>query len=172
MKRIAVNYDTPPTIVSGEVGTKLTVIDDQEFTDFLTGRQTLSEKAREKIKLAMNSTDAKIKIYLAAYAHKGMDRLANLLRVLSSVESEMFQDWRIKTMDSNTLSSFLDSLYTEKSRSIKEISDISGKLEHGLDAATRELDRQQNKENAEEEATLSRQGKKNVVSFFKNKIAV
>ncbi len=180
MQRHPKNYDTTASLFSADQeGYDLpTVIDDQEFATFTSGQKSeISDEARKRIKKAMSDAGPKMNMFLMAYAQKGMSRLARVMRVLDSVDKELFQEYRLKFMPTGELLDLFGELNTEQHRSVKEIMDISTKFKEDSNfGSMRALDSAVPLDQEDEERAairqLSRKSKKNIIDFFKNKIAV
>jgi hypothetical protein len=129
-KRIPNSYNTSKEIRRYEVEHEsLMVMDDQNFVDCVIGRKDeLSLATKQRIIKSMRSYKAKMEIFLAAYAQKNANRLSRVLKAMDSVDKELFQDWRLRTMDGETLAKLLGDLIGEKSRLAMEIAKITDRF--------------------------------------------
>lgn len=124
MKRLPNNYEQ---VLTGQQSTEGVALSNQEFTSFMSGQTAvMTEVGSAQVKQTFKSQDGKTKLFLAAFAQKGMMRLARLMNALDGVDAELLQPWRVKSMDSEDLISLFKELNNEKTRSLKEVSQIQG----------------------------------------------
>jgi hypothetical protein len=167
--RIPYTYTSP----AAEPPAGTVQIEDNEFFQLLSGQKSdISETVKVRIRKALSNSGSKINLFLAAYAQKGMNRIVQVMEMADNVQRELNVPWRVHAMTTGGLSDFLDELNTERHRTVQELMGISEKFKEGggegdlrdvLGAAP---------EKVEGESTiLSRRQKKNIVSFYKRKIA-
>jgi len=166
MKRLPNHYDVANEDKSTEV-LDLSVIADNEFSDFISGKSGhISNEVRGKIKQALMDGGIKIDMFLTAYAQKGASRLAKVMEFLDHVDKELFQKWRIKTMDNGQLINLLGELDGEKHRSVKEFIDISNKFQE------QDLNSKLNSVLSKTKAIdLPKESRDRLVKFFKERIS-
>lgn len=164
MKRIAINYDVVqeehPVVVSS-------VIDDSEFAHFIAGKQgDLSATAKKRLRTTLRSADARVSLFLAAYAQKNMDRLARLMRSFDSVDKEIIQEWRLKTMDTGELLDLYTALSADRSRSVRELLDISGGKPTGSRGDPTAFLGDDEDDAAAQPSSLSKSSREKVTAFY------
>jgi hypothetical protein len=165
IERIPSNYQTFETPVEDA---SEAVIANEEFSQFILGqKETVSDATKKQVARAFSRSGDKLKLFFGAYRQKNMGRLAKLMQVLGSVEDNLFQDFRINTMSNEDLIDLFGELGAEKSRVLKEIVDMSTTLQ--LDDPQRVLEPEAV---VEDDGTkeLSKSSKKNIISFFKQKV--
>lgn len=160
MKRIPMTYEV------SDAGEELipAVIDDTEFAQFIAGkREDITPASKRKLRAALKSSDMRVSLFLAAYAQRNMGRLARLMRALDTVDREVLQEWRLKTMDNSELLSLYSELSMDRTRSVKELLDISGKPAGGRVDPSSFLD---DSDEVPEGAVLSKKSKLRVADFY------
>ena len=175
LERIPNNYDQAQH--GADVEELPTIIENTEFARFSSGQTNkVSAEAREQIKNALRSQGAKLDMFISAYSQKGAARLVRIMRVIDTVDKELFQEWRIKSMGTEELVDFFSEINAEQHRSVKELTEISDHFrENRTFGSPVILDKQ---DEAEPDTTravvrkLSRKSKKGLLKFFKEKIAV
>jgi hypothetical protein len=122
-KRIPNSYNTSKEIRRYEAENEsLMVMDDQDFVECVIGtKDELSLETKQRVLKSMRGYKAKMEIFLAAYAQKNASRLSKVLQAMETVDKELFQEWRLRTMDGETLAKLLGDLIGEKSRLASEI---------------------------------------------------
>ena len=125
IKRIPNSYYTSKDIRRYESNDGLMVVDDQDFVDCVVGtKDELPLASKQRVLKSMNGYKAKMELFLAAYAQKNASRLSKILRAIDTVDGELFQEWRLRSMDGETLAKIMAGLLGEKSRLSSEIRGI------------------------------------------------
>lgn len=164
MKRLPVNYDVEVVDSGPADPNAVSVIEDLEFNQLISGsRETLSPAVRKKLKAAMQSSNAKTLIFMMAYAQKSMGRLARIMTTLDHVEHNLMQPWRMRTMNSEELLDMFSELAMDRNRSIKEVASISDRMA-GKDPSADFLDE------VEAEEVLTRKSQRKVLEFFDKRV--
>ena len=123
--RIPNNYDVAQDVD----GSSLTVVDDSEFSQFITGqKEKLSPEMRKKVRAAMKDAGTKLNIFFMAVAQKNANRLARIMGALDCVDKELLQPWRVKTMNQDQLMDLYSELNVERHRSTKSLLELSDRF--------------------------------------------
>jgi hypothetical protein len=168
IKRIPNRYVTDVLNIVKDSSKIPAVLENQEFAQFLTGqRNEISQETAQRIKDAMQSQNAKINLFFAAYAQKGMSRLARLMQVLDTVDTELFQAWRVNIMSNAELMDLLGELNTDRHATVKELIEISNKFDG--EKPSKNLMNDSDKEQKEINS-LTPSSKKKIIDFLKKRV--
>ena len=146
------------------------IIENDEFAQFVSGQRTeVSDEVRGNIKQIMVNSKAKTDLFFAAYAQKGMSRLARVMTFLDKVDGELFtQDWRLKALTTEDLLSLYKEVSADKSRSSKELIDIVERFDG--EAGYNKVLRGKEIESTSTTSKLSKTSRAKVTAFYKSKI--